>query len=254
MVLFVEFYLWTRALFMNTPLIFHSGILLRRYKRFLADIRLPSGEEITLHCPNTGSMKNCVQPDSPCWFSTSDSKTRKYPHTLEIVTVPGGHWAGINTGRANGLVAAALDAGLIKELQGYTARRPEVRYGQEQSRIDFLLSGNLADARDCYLEVKSVTLMEAEGQGYFPDAVSARGAKHLRELMQMVQEGQRAVLCFCVQHTGITQVSPADHIDKVYGITLREALTAGVEVIAYGAHIAPEAGSLALRASIPVVL
>jgi sugar fermentation stimulation protein A len=227
---------------------------LRRYKRFLADVRLPNGEEITLHCPNTGSMKNCVVPESPCWYSTSASKTRKYPHTLEIVSVPGNHWAGINTGRANGLVKAAIADGVISELQGYQTLRAEVRYGEENSRIDFLLSENPQDKRLCYLEVKSVTLMEAEGQGFFPDAVSARGTKHLRELMQMLHEGHRAVLCFCVQHSGIRQVSPADHIDSSYGATLRAALAAGVEVIAYGAVIEPAAGILRLENALPVVL
>lgn len=233
---------------------FQAALLLRRYKRFLADVRLPSGEELTLHCPNTGSMKNCVLPETPCWYSTSDSKTRKYPHSLEIVTVPGGHWAGINTGRANGLVATAIAEGVIAELQGYKTLRPEVRYGEEKSRIDFLLSDHPQDTRLCYLEVKSVTLMEAEGQGFFPDAVSARGTKHLRELMQMQRTGHRAVLCFCVQHNGIVQVSPADHIDSDYGATLREALAAGVEVLVYGAAIDPAAGIVRLERALPLIL
>ena len=233
---------------------FQMALLLRRYKRFLADVRLPGGEEITLHCPNTGSMKNCVLPETPCWYSTSSSKTRKYPQTLEVVTVPGGHWAGINTGRANGLVEAAFAEGVIAELQGYKTVRAEVRYGEERSRIDFLLRDHPQDPRLCYLEVKSVTLMEGEGRGLFPDAVSARGTKHLRELMQMRHAGHRAVLCFCVQHTGISQVSPADHIDSSYGATLRQALDAGVEVVAYGAAIDPAAGILRLEQALPLVL
>jgi sugar fermentation stimulation protein A len=242
-------------------LLFDSGVismqlypaqLLRRYKRFLADVRLPCGAEIVIHCPNTGSMKNCVLADSPCWYSLSDSKTRKYPQTLEVVTVPGGHWAGINSARANALVQQALAEAVIAELQGYQTQRAEVRYGQEQSRIDFLLSDHPQDERLCYLEVKSVTLMESEGQGFFPDAVSERGAKHLRELMQMRQQGHRAVLLFCVQHTGIKQVSPADHIDARYGETLRAALSAGVEVIAYGAAINPALGLLRLTEALPL--
>ena len=214
-----------------------SGKLLKRYKRFLADVQLEDGSEITLHCPNTGSMKNCLLPDSPCWYSVSDSKTRKYPQTLEVVSTPGGHLAGINTARTNELVEAALRAGVIGELQGYAILKREVVYGDEKSRIDFLLTGHPQDVRACYLEVKNVTLMEAEGQGYFPDAVSERGSKHLRELMLMVAQGHRAVLLFCVQHTGIQQVSPADHIDPAYGATLRAAIAAGVEVIAYAAQI-----------------
>ncbi|MFC3115824.1 DNA/RNA nuclease SfsA [Cellvibrio fontiphilus] len=212
----------------------YPAVLLRRYKRFLADVRLADGSEITIHCPNTGSMKNCVVVDGPCWYSVSPNKTRKYPQTLEIVTAPGGHWAGINTGRANQLVAAALEAGVIKELLGYKHIQREQVYGDEKSRIDFLLTDHCSDKCACYLEVKNLTLMEAEGEGYFPDAVSARGTKHLRELKLMVARGQRAVLLFCVQHTGIRQVSPADHIDKLYADTLREVKAAGVEVIAYG--------------------
>lgn len=233
--------------------VFYPAQLLKRYKRFLADVRLPDGSEITIHCPNTGSMKNCVLPDSPCWYSVSASKTRKYPQTLEVVSTPGGHLAGINTARTNELVGDALAVGVIRELQGYTAIKREVVYGDEKSRIDFLLSGHPQDARLCYLEVKNVTLMETEGQGYFPDAVSERGSKHLRELMLMVAQGHRAVLLFCVQHTGIQQVSPADHIDPVYGATLRAAIAAGVEVIAYAAQIKPAQGLIVLDQSLPVL-
>jgi sugar fermentation stimulation protein A len=228
---------------------FRPATLLRRYKRFLADVRLPDGEMITVHCPNTGSMKNCLLPESPCWYSTSTSAARKYPHTLEIVTTPQGHLAGINTARANALVECAITTGVITELQGYKNVRREVVYGNEKSRIDFLLE---SDAGKCYVEVKNVTLMEAEGQGLFPDAVSERGSKHLRELMQMKCEGHRAVLLFCVQHTGIKWVEPADLIDPVYGKTLREAIARGVEVIAYGAEILPELSAIRLCNLLPV--
>jgi sugar fermentation stimulation protein A len=232
----------------------HPAQLLRRYKRFLADLRLPDGREITVHCPNTGSMKNCVVENSPCWYSLSDSKTRKYPQTLELVTTPGGHIAGINTARTNVLVESALNKGVISELAGYGLQRREQVYGNEKSRIDFLLEDHKDDARRCYLEVKNVTLMEAEGQGFFPDAVSDRGSKHLRELMGVVQQGQRGVLLFCVQHTGITQVSPADYIDPVYGRTLREAVAAGVEALAYGAIINPGESLIELSRPLSVVL
>lgn len=223
-----------------------QATLLRRYKRFLADVRLPDGSELTLHCPNTGSMKNCVLPETPCWYSVSDNPKRKYANTLEVVTTPGGHLAGINTGRANGMVRDAILNGTIKELQGYSLIRQEVRYGEEKSRIDFLLSGAVHDSRDCYIEVKSVTLMDAPGQGLFPDAVSQRGSKHLRELMTMVRQGHRAVLLYCVQHSCIEWVEPADAIDPLYGKTLREAIAGGVEVYAYGACIEPQKNLIAL--------
>lgn len=233
---------------------FYPAQLLKRYKRFLADIRLPDGSEITIHCPNTGSMKNCVVPNSPCWYSVSESKTRKYPQTLEIVTTPSGDLAGVNTARTNELVETALQANIIAELSGYQLLRREVMYGNEKSRIDFLLENHPQDARACYLEVKNVTLMENEGQGLFPDAVSERGSKHLRELMHMAHQGHRAVLLFCVQHTGIKTVSPADEIDPVYGKTLREAIKVGVEVIAYGTEIEPSKNVIRLNRSLVVTL
>ncbi len=231
--------------------LWQSGILLRRYKRFLADVRLPDGTEITIHCPNTGSMKNCVLPETPCWFSDSGNPKRKYRHTWEVATVPGDHLAGVNTGRANHLVEAAIHRGHIPELAGYASLRREVPYGQERSRIDFLLSDGDTGPR-CFVEVKSVTLMEAEGQGLFPDAVSARGSKHLRELADIARGGERAVLLFCVQHTGIEWVEPADAIDPAYGAALREAAAAGVEILAYRAEIRPSEASIALTRAVPV--
>lgn len=230
----------------------YPALLNKRYKRFLADIVLPDKTALTIHCPNTGSMKNCVVPESSCWYSVSDSKTRKYPQTLEVVSTPGGYLAGINTARANGLVEMAIAAGVIIELQGYSLLKREVVYGEEKSRIDFLLGHHSTDERSCYVEVKNVTLMEADGEGFFPDAVSQRGSKHLRELMAMVRQGQRAVLLFCVQHTGIKKVRPADHIDAVYGTTLRKAIAAGVEVIAYAAEILPQENHIALAHALPI--
>ena len=233
-------------------ILLHPALLSKRYKRFLADIVLPDKTALTIHWPDTGSMKNCVVSDSACWYSVSDSKTRKYPQTLEVVSTPGGYLAGINTARANALVEMAIAAGIITELQGYSVLKREVVYGEEKSRIDFLLSNHSTDERSCYVEVKNVTLMEAEGEGFFPDAVSQRGSKHLRELMLMVQQGQRAVLLFCVQHTGIKKVSPADHIDALYGTTLRKAIAAGVEVIAYAADILPQENHIALAHALPI--
>lgn len=216
-----------------------SGRLVKRYKRFLADIEQDNGEVLTIHCPNTGSMRACLAPGELVWYSTSDNTKRKYPHTWEITTTPSGHLAGINTNLSNHLVETALDDGAIEPLSDYSKCRREVRYGKEKSRIDFLLSGHPDDERPCYVEVKNVTLMETEGQGLFPDSVSERGTKHLRELMAIKQEGARAVLLYCVQHQGIDWVEPATRIDPVYSDTLAEAVKEGVEVLAYRADIEP---------------
>lgn len=222
--------------------------LLRRYKRFLADIELSDGEVMTLHCPNTGSMKACLAPGSTCWYSLSDNPKRKYPATWEIATTPSGHLAGINTGRANSLVREAIEKGVVTELQGYDRLQAEVKYGAENSRIDLLLSRG---EERCYVEVKNCTLLEGDGIGYFPDAVSERGSKHLRELMAVAASGQRAVLFFCVQHSGISQVAAAAHIDPRYAQTLHDAVAAGVEVLAYQAHLSAE--EIVLTHSLPFI-
>jgi len=237
---------------------FEQGVLLRRYKRFLTDIRLNDGSEVTIHCPNTGSMKNCLFPGEKVWFSTSDNPKRKYSRTWELAESDAGHIIGINTGRANQLAEDAIRAGVITELSDYHSLKREVKYGSENSRIDILLSDDTGSADtelsnteavnttakpNCYVEVKSCTLLE-EGQGYFPDAVTTRGQKHLRELMEMVRLGHRAVLLFVVQHTGIDSVQAAAHIDPDYASLLTKAHSAGVEVIAYRAEISPNGASL----------
>jgi sugar fermentation stimulation protein A len=219
-----------------TPL--QEATLIKRYKRFLADVVLADGSMTTLHCPNTGSMINCAEPGSRVWYSVAGNAARKYPFTWELVEVDECHRVGINTGRANALVKEALQNEVIPELRGYATLQSEVAYGSEGSRIDFLLSGGGEELQpSCYLEVKSVTLGLGDGLGAFPDAVTARGLKHLRELVAMREGGQRAVLLFCVQHTGIDMVVPADHIDPAYGRGLREARAAGVEVLAWGCDI-----------------
>lgn len=220
-----------------------EGVFLRRYRRFLADVRCADGTELTVHCANTGSMRHCQVQGSPCWFSRTDAPGRKLPGTLEIVTTNDGRWAGVNTARANALVAEALDAGRIGRLQGYEKRRREVRYGAENSRIDLLLEGGWD--RPCYLEVKSVTLSLGDGVAAFPDAVTQRGAKHLRELEAMVAQGARAVLLFCAQLTAVDTLVPADDLDPVYGETLRWAAGRGVEVLAWACRVTPEEISLA---------
>lgn len=231
-----------------SPPLLH-GKLLKRYKRFLADVELPSGEQITIHCPNTGSMKNCNDPGADVWFSDSQNPKRKYQHTWEIVAVAEGTAkAGINTGLANKLVKEAIVDGVIKELQGYGSIRTEVKYGHENSRIDLLLEN---EGQQCFVEVKNATLGEGE-VCYFPDAVTERGRKHLRELAAMVEEGHRAVLLFAVQHTGVKEMRPADHIDSAYGETLRAVKAAGVEVLAYQACINEQ--EIYLHKQLPVVL
>ena len=230
-----------------TPLL-QKARLVRRYKRFLADVILPDGTEITVHCPNTGSMKNCLVEDSDCWLLHSDNPKRKYAYTWQLATTPTGHIACVNTHVANKLIGEGIHEGTIAELQGYSSIRPEVKYG-EGSRVDFLLSAD--DKPDCFVEVKSVTLLDL-GQGCFPDSVSTRGQKHLRELMTIVAGGQRGVLLFCVLHTGIESVSAAAHIDPVYAQLMKDAVAAGVEVIAYAAHVSPSEITISRRLKVIV--
>jgi len=226
-----------------------EGILLRRYKRFLADIELEGGGVITAACPNTGSMLGCCEPGSRAWLSESDSPTRKYRHTWELVEA-GGVMVGINTGLPNRLVAEAIEAGVIGELSGYGTIRREVPFGEERSRIDLVLESPGRAA--CYVEVKNVTAAVADGVALFPDAVSARGTKHLRELMRLRERGLRPVLVFCVQRGDVGEVRPADAIDPLYGRTLRDAVASGVEVMAWRAKVTP--GSILLETRIPVIL
>lgn len=208
--------------------------LLKRYKRFLADVELLGGEQITVHCPNTGKMTGCAEAGSRVWLSRSDNPKRKYAYTWELVEVRSGVLAAVHSAKANGLVIEALQNDLIKELAGFDELQKERRFGEENSRADVWL--RYAD-QSCYVEVKSVTLDMGKGVGMFPDTVSARGAKHLRELIRVKRQGHRAILLFCVQHEGIREVSPAEHIDGVYAQTLKEALVAGVEVLVYRAKI-----------------
>jgi sugar fermentation stimulation protein A len=224
-----------------------EGRLLRRYKRFLADVQLDSGV-ITAACPNTGSMMGCCEPGSRVWLSESDSATRKYRHTWEIVEA-GGVMIGINTGLPNALVSEALAADTIAELAGYSGLRREVRYGEEASRVDFVLDSPERPA--CYVEVKNVTAAVTRGVALFPDCVSDRGSRHLRELIRLKARGARPVQLYCVQRGDVKEVRPADGIDPEYGRTLREAIAAGVEVLAYRAKVSPAEIRLSLR--IPVV-
>lgn len=212
--------------------------LIRRYKRFLADIETATGEQLTIHCPNTGSMLNCMVEGGRVWFSRSNDPKRKLPGTWELAETPQGRLACVNTARANALVEEALLAGVIQELNGFTGLKREVRYGQENSRADFRLDYPQGFA---FVEVKSVTLGFADtAVAAFPDARTVRGSKHLRELAEVARQGQRAVQLYCVNLSGIESVRAAQEIDPAYAAGLVEARAAGVKVLAYAAELTPD--------------
>lgn len=220
--------------------------LLRRYKRFLADVVLDDGSELTVHCPNTGAMTGCAEPGWRVWLSRSDSKTRKYPHTWELVETDGG-MACVHSARANKVVVEALTQGRVPALDGYEKLQTEVKYGSG-SRADLWLSSG---ERQCVVEVKSVTLCRDGGEGVFPDAVSTRATKHLNELREVVASGQRAVIFFCVFHDGIKAVRAAAEIDPIYAATLGEAMAAGVEAMAWSCRISAQ--GISLHESLPLL-
>ena len=223
--------------------------LVQRYKRFLADVVTPEGETFTLHCPNTGAMTGCATPGDTVWYSTSENTKRKYPHTWELTQTQKGAFICVNTLRANTLAKEAIQANSIPELTGYNILKSEVKYGEENSRIDIMLQAD--DRPNCYIEVKSVTLAENEF-GYFPDAVTVRGQKHLRELMGVVASGERAVLLFTILHSAIEYFSPAHHIDAKYAQLLIEAQKQGVEILAYKAELS--ADNMTLISPLPIAL
>ena len=231
-----------------TPPLKHAT-LIQRYKRFLADVVTPEGETFTLHCPNTGAMTGCASPGDTVWYSTSENTKRKYPHTWELTQTQTGAFICVNTLQANTLAKEAIQANLIPELIGYNTLKSEVKYGEENSRIDIMLQAD--DRPNCYIEVKSVTLAENEF-GYFPDAVTVRGQKHLRELMGVVAGGERAVLLFTILHSAIEYFSPAHHIDAKYAQLLIEAQKQGVEILAYKAELS--ADNMTLISPLPIAL
>jgi len=211
-----------------------KATLIKRYKRFLADVILEDGTETTIYCANTGAMTGCGEQGDSIFYSTSDNKKRKYQYTWEFTLTSKNHLICVNTAKANALVAAAIEQGCIPELLGYQDCQAEVKYGEENSRIDFLLSD--PTKVDCYVEVKSCTLLDERyqvGDGFFPDAVTTRGQKHLRELMEMKHQGYRSVLLFAVLHSCINNVQAADFIDKKYAALFEQAKMEGVEVICY---------------------
>lgn len=220
--------------------------LIQRYKRFLADVRLEDGRVVTAHCPNSGSMKSCNTPGNPVMLSFHDQQQRKFKYTWEMILV-NENWVGINTSLPNQLVAEAVQAGKITELQNYPDLRREVRINKH-SRLDLLLTG---PPGPCYVEVKNVTLLE-KNQARFPDAVTLRGQKHLQELIKIVHKGERAVIFFVVQRPDASLFAPADDIDPDYGRLLRKAVKRGVEILVYQAEVNPY--QIALSHRLPVQL
>ncbi len=216
------------------PLI--RGTLIRRYKRFMADVALTDGTTVTAHCANSGSMLSVKAPGSEVWLSPARNPDRKLRYTWELIRV-GGHLVGINTGHPNRLVAEAVTDGTIAELAGYGGLRREVRYGRN-SRIDLLLEE--PDRPPCFVEVKNVTLRrdgDADGTAEFPDAVTERGAKHLKELADMAGQGARAVMVYLVQRPDCARFAVAADIDPAYAAALETARAAGVETLCYGCRV-----------------
>jgi len=222
------------------------AFFVRRYKRFLIDAILPGGREITAHCPNTGSMQGCLRPGCEIRLLRSDSPNRKYPYSLEL-TRPADAWIGVNTGRANALVREALVNGVITEFGPIDRCQAEVKVAAH-SRLDFLLwSGQ----RSIYLEVKNCTLA-SDAVGLFPDAITARGTKHLHDLIALRRQGHGAAVFFCVQRQDAQRFAPASHIDPLYAQTLRQAALAGVQVLAYQAEVRED--GIDIKRPLPVEL
>ena len=205
--------------------------LIRRYKRFLADVKTGAGETLTMHCPNTGAMTGCAEPGCAAWYSTTANDRRKYPHTLEIVGSREGHLIGINSARANALTVEALASGMLPGFPANARVQREVAVPGQRGRFDLLVDG-------VFVEVKSVTLKLGD-DGAFPDAVSVRATRHLNALAGLACRGRRAALVFCVQHTGIDKVRSADEIDPDYGRALRQAVAEGVRVFAVRCRVTP---------------
>jgi len=234
-----------------TPLT--EGRLIRRCKRFLADIALPNGTEITAHCANPGAMTGLNMPGLAAFLSYHDKPSRKLKYSLELVQLPDGTFVGINTSHPNHLVEEAITDGTIAELAGYANLRREVRYGKN-SRIDILLEDG--NRPPCYVEVKNVHLTRPDGPhptaAEFPDSVTARGAKHLREMSDMVSQGARAVMVYLVQRADNDHFRIAADIDPTYAETLAEAREAGVETVCYACRVSP--AGITVEKSLPLVL
>ncbi len=227
-----------------------EGTLIQRYKRFLADVRLPGGAVVTAHCANTGSMKTCAETGRPVLLTDHGADcARKLRYTFEAIEM-GGHWVGVNTAKPNAVVAEGIQSGAIPELSGYVLMRREVKYGAN-SRIDLLLSGHPGRPKQkCFVEVKNTTLREGDGV-LFPDAVTARGLKHIHALEDVARGGQRAVMFFFVNRTDCAWMGVAEHIDPAYAAALRKAVGKNrVEICAYQSAITRE--GISIGKSLPI--
>lgn len=223
------------------------GTLVKRYKRFIAEVTLRNGRVVKAHCPNSGSMQACCQPGRPVYLSRSDNPKRKLKYTWELIEMPDS-LVGVNTLVPNRLVAHAILAGQVSALAGYKALAREVKVG-DHSRIDICLSSD--QGQRCYVEVKNCTLVE-NGRACFPDAVTTRGLKHLHDLQNLVQAGHRAVMFYLIQRMDACSFAPADHIDPAYGQALRTAVKNGVEIVTYDVKI--DLAQIRLNAPIDVQL
>ena len=222
------------------------GILIKRYKRFLADIELADKKRLTIHCPNTGSMLGCSEPGSPVMISRSDNPGRKYPHTLEMVQA-GSTWVGVNTSLTNKLVREALEKRKVKEFGRLDSIVQEVKTSAH-TRLDFVME---REGARIYMEVKNCSLAENR-VAMFPDAVTARGTKHLHELAALKEQGHKAAVFFCVQRSDADCFMPAHHIDPVYAKTLANVMSKGVMILAYQADVSPKEIKIARK--LPVQL
>jgi sugar fermentation stimulation protein A len=226
------------------------GRLLKRYKRFLADVTLDSGELVTASCPNTGSMMGLSTPGMGVWLSQNESPTRKYRHTLELVEVDAGNkitCVGINTGLPNKIVMEAIGLEQIPQLTGYATRKAEVKYGQN-SRIDILLEEPVKGR--CYVEIKNVHLVRQPALAEFPDSVTSRGAKHLDELADMVAAGHRAMMVYLIQRDDVETFALAADLDPEYAAAFGRATAAGVEAVACRCRVTPH--EIAFDRSVPM--
>jgi sugar fermentation stimulation protein A len=229
------------------------GTLIKRYKRFLADIELDDGSIVTAHCPNTGAMTGCAEPGYTVFLSESTNPKRKLKYTWELAQTFDGHFIGINTHNANKLVAEALDNKVLSEFSGVSSWKAEVTPPTANSRFDFALTRKNVQHQDAieYMEVKSVTLAN-ENEGFFPDAVTQRGAKHCLELARLAQSGIKTSLLFCVQHTAIESVQVAKHIDPTYAESVKTAANAGVTLFAASCMIDEQ--KILLNQTLPLIL